>query len=298
MAAHHPSPGVLQVTGDDRLDFLNRMSTQALLELEPGGASATIFTTAIGRIVETARVLNQVDRVVLVLAPGRAQPLQTWLQRHIFFQDRVTLESLDGPWTHLGLYGPHAELAARTTFSELPALPSGAHIELNGGAVWPVPQPQPGVEFLLRSELAQRAVAAWPPEPAQAQAYEALRLEAGLPAPGREITDQAIPLEVGLWEAVSFSKGCYIGQEIIARMESRGRQARTLLGVRLEGPAQPGEPVRQGTTPQGNLTSAAESPRLGWIGLALVRPAAIDEAGGRVQVGENGAGQLVELPFT
>jgi aminomethyltransferase len=174
----------------------------------------------------------------------------------------------------------------------------GAHAELPGGVAWSVLQPRPGYEFALQGEATQHAEAAWPTGAAERQAYEALRIEAGLPAAGREITSEAIPLEVGLWEAVSFSKGCYIGQEIIARMESRGRRARQLAGVRLEQAAQPGAPLRQGNSLQGSLTSVAESPRLGWIGLAVVRPVALTEASGLVAVGEDGAaGQLVELPF-
>ena len=298
LIVRHPDPGVLRVSGEDRLDLLNRMSTNQLLHLTPGTSATTVFTTPIGRIVEVARVLSQPEQALLLTAPGRAAPLRDWLQRHIFFQDKVTLAELTGPWSHWGVYGPQALERARTLAPELPALESGAHAELPGGVAWSVLQPRPGFEFALQGEATQPAEAAWPTGAAERQAYEALRIEAGLPAPGREITSEAIPLEVGLWEAVSFSKGCYIGQEIIARMESRGRQARQLAGIRLEQPAEAGAPLRQGNSLQGRLTSVAESPRLGWIGLAVVKPAALAEAGGRVGVGENGAsGELVELPF-
>jgi len=298
LIVRHPDPGVLQVSGEDRLDLLNRMSTNQLLHLTPGTSATTVFTTPIGRIVEVARVLSQPEQAVLLTAPGRAEPLRAWLQRHIFFQDKVTLAELTGPWSHWGLYGPQALEVARAFAPKLPALEPGAHAELPGGVAWSVLQPRPGFEFALQGEATQRAAADWPTGAAEQQAFEALRIEAGLPTAGREITQEAIPLEVGLWEAVSFNKGCYIGQEIIARMESRGRQARQLVGVRLEQPAEPGAPLRQGNSLQGSLTSVAESPRLGWIGLAVVKPAALAEAGGRVGVGEGGAsGQLVELPF-
>ena len=298
LIVRHPDPGVLRVSGEDRLDLLNRMSTNQLLHLTPGTSATTVFTTPIGRIVEVARVLSQPEQALLLTAHGRAEPLRAWLQRHIFFQDKVTLAELTGPWSHWGVYGPQALERARALAPDLPALEPGTHAELPGGAAWSVLQPRPGFEFALRGEAIQRAEAAWPTGAAARQAYEALRIEAGLPASGREITSEAIPLEVGLWEAVSFSKGCYIGQEIIARMESRGRQARQLVGVRLEQSAEPGAPLRQGNSLQGSLTSVAESPRLGWIGLAVVRPAALSEAGGRVLVGEDGAaGQLVGLPF-
>ena len=298
LIVRHPDPSVLQVGGEDRLDLLNRMSTNQLLHLTPGTGTVTVFTTPIGRIVEVARVLSQPEQVLLLTAPGRAEPLRAWLQRHIFFQDKVTLAELTGPWSHWGVYGPQGLEVARAIAPELPALEPGAHVELPGGMAWSVLQPRPGFEFALQGEATLRATADWPTGAADQQAYEALRIEAGLPAAGREITSDAIPLEVGLWEAVSFSKGCYIGQEIIARMESRGRQARQLAGVRLEQTAEPGASLRQGNSLQGSLTSVAASPRLGWIGLAVVRPAALGEAGGRVGVGEAGAsGQLVELPF-
>ena len=298
LIVRHPDPGVLRVSGEDRLDLLNRMSTNLLLHLTPGTGAVTVFTTPIGRIVEVARVLSQPEQVLLLTAPGRAEPLRAWLQRHIFFQDKVSLAELTGPWSHWGIYGPQGLEVARAIAPELPALEPGAHVELPSGMAWSVLQPRPGFEFALQGEATQRAAAGWPTGAAEQQAYEALRIEAGLPAAGREITSDAIPLEVGLWEAVSFSKGCYIGQEIIARMESRGRQARQLAGVRLEQAAEPGASLRQGNSLQGSLTSVAASPRLGWIGLAVVRPAALGEAGGRVGVGEGGAfGQLVELPF-
>jgi aminomethyltransferase len=298
LIVRHPDPGLLRVSGEDRLDLLNRMSTNQLLNLTPGTSATTVFTTPIGRIVEVARVLSQPEQALLLTAPGRAAPLRDWLQRHIFFQDKVTLGELTGPWSHWGVYGPQALERARILVPELPALDPGAHAELPGGVACSVLQPRPGLEFVLQGEATQRAEASWPTGAVEQQAYEALRIEAGLPTAGREITSEAIPLEVGLWEAVSFSKGCYIGQEIIARMESRGRQARQLVGVRLEQPAQAGAPLRQGEMLQGSLTSVAESPRLGWIGLAVVRPAALSEAGGRVGVGEDGAaGQLVGLPF-
>jgi aminomethyltransferase len=290
--------GVLSVSGEDRLDFLHRMSTNDLLGLTPGRAAVTVFTTAIGRIVEVARVLAQEDQALLITPPGQARALREWLQRYLFFRDRVSLTELPNPRAQWGIYGPQAHERAGTVLPGLPELKPDAHFGPVEALAWSVTQPRPGLELLLKGEAADRAEAAWSSGAAEEEAYEALRVEAGLPAPGREVSAEAIPLEVGLWEAVSFHKGCYIGQEIIARMESRGKLARQLVGVRLDGPAEAGAPLRQGEMVQGNLTSVVQSPRLGWIGLAVVRTAALAEAGGRVQVGEAGAaGQLVALPF-
>ncbi len=97
---------------------------------------------------------------------------------------------------------------------------------------------------------------------------------------------------------MSFSKGCYIGQEIIARLESRGRLAKRLVGARLSSAIEPNAALYQGSAKVGTLTSVVRSPNLGWIGLASVRPEAVDRNAGGVSVGENRAvGTLVELPF-
>ncbi|MBI5348607.1 MAG: glycine cleavage system protein T, partial [Chloroflexi bacterium] len=96
--------------------------------------------------------------------------------------------------------------------------------------------------------------------------YNVLRIESGIPEIDHEISEEYIPLEANLWEAVSFSKGCYIGQEIIARMESRGKLAKMLMGVESASPLMAGMKIEGGV-----ITSVAESPRGGWIGLAYLK---------------------------
>jgi aminomethyltransferase len=131
-----------------------------------------------------------------------------------------------------------------------------------------------------------------------ADAFEILRVEAGLPKMGAEIREDSIPLEVGLWDEVSFVKGCFVGQEIIARMESRGKLAKQLVGIRLDSQAQPGSTLKQGGQTIGTLTSVVESPRLGWIGLASGRPSALEIEDGRVEIdGTDQSGSIIELPF-
>lgn len=90
-----------------------------------------------------------------------------------------------------------------------------------------------------------------------AHQYEQLRISAGLPGADHELTEDYIPLEANLWESVSFTKGCYIGQEIIARMESRNRLAKTLVRLRLSGPAAIGIALSDGQKNVGTLTSVA-----------------------------------------
>ena len=126
---------------------------------------------------------------------------------------------------------------------------------------------------------------------------EVLRVEAGRPRYGVDLDDSVIPQEAGLNErAVSFTKGCYVGQETVARLHYRGKPNRHLRGLRLSAPAVPGEEIRLGEKVVGRLGSVVVSPRLGPIALALVRREAAP--GDAVTVGGGPVrAEVVELPF-
>ena len=134
-------------------------------------------------------------------------------------------------------------------------------------------------------------------EPVSEAAAEILRVERGRPRYGVDLDETVIPQEAGLNErAVSFTKGCYVGQETVARLYYKGKPNRHLRGLRLTAPAEPGAELRLGERTVGHLTSAVLSPARGPIGLALVRREA--EPGASVSVGEHGVeAEVVELPF-
>ncbi len=290
LIVQHDTPGVIELRGADRLDLLHRLSTNDLEELPANSFRRTVFTDPVGRMIDVVTVLALSDKVLLVTSTGRLQAMQDWLQRHIFFQDDVTVMVSEKPWSLHGAYGPEAaELAP----SGIPA--ADTLIANDQGVVWPIDRPVPGYLFLMRPD---RSNADWAAEPAAANTYEILRIEAGLPKIDSEILEDSIPLEVGLWDEVSFEKGCYVGQEIIARMESRGRLAKQLVGIRLVSEAHPGSTLKQSGKTVGTLTSVVQSPRLSWIGLASGRPAALSTEDGRVVIGETEeVAYLVELPF-
>ena len=290
LIVHHNSPGVIELRGADRLDLLHRLSTNDLEEMPANSFRRTIFTDPVARMIDVVTVLALSEKVLLVTSTGRLQAIQDWLQRHIFFQDDVTVMVSEKPWSLHGAYGPEAaELAP----SEIPV--ADALIASDQGVIWPIDRPVSGYLFLMRPDHSDPD---WGAHPAAADAYEILRIEAGLPKIGVEIHDDSIPLEVGLWDDVSFEKGCYVGQEIIARMERRGKLAKQLVGVRLGSEANPGSTLKQSGKTVGTLTSVVQSPKLGWIGLASGRPAALRTEDGRVVVGETeNDAFLVELPF-
>ena len=128
-------------------------------------------------------------------------------------------------------------------------------------------------------------------------AAEIVRVERGRPRYGIDLDESTIPQEAGLNErAVSFTKGCYVGQETVARLHYRGKPNRHLRGLRLSEPVEPGAELRLGERAVGHLGSSAVSPTFGPIGLALVRHAA--EPGTPLVVGESRAtASVVELPF-
>jgi folate-binding protein YgfZ len=129
------------------------------------------------------------------------------------------------------------------------------------------------------------------------EAVEILRIEAGTPRFGAEMGAGTMPAEAGIVEStVSFTKGCYIGQETVARLHYKGRPNRLLRGLRLSAPAQAGAGLRLGEKEVGALGSAAVSPALGPIALAIVRREA--EPGAELAVGEDGVtARVVDLPF-
>jgi aminomethyltransferase len=296
LVVRHFDPGVIGLAGKDRLDLLHRMSTAELLELAPFHARQTVFTDPLGRTIDVVLVLTRDEDLLLLTSPGKEAQLRAWLQKHIFFQDQVSIGSAQPGWALWGAYGPTAGQVLEKLQCPVPS--DDRTVAFEDGLAWSVASPLPGFRVLMQPGIDPTASRLLAAEPAASAAYDVLRVEAGLPEPGREILDDSIPLEVGLTSAVSFSKGCYTGQEIIARMESRGKLAKRLAGITLPHSAQPGSQLAQDGRSIGTLTSVVESPRFGWIGLAVVKPDAISAHGGQVslEAGETPA-RLNELPF-
>ena len=156
-----------------------------------------------------------------------------------------------------------------------------------------------GVDVICAADDAGRVRAALQEAgavPVDERAAEVRRVETGRPRFGIDLDDTVIPQEAGLNErAVSFTKGCYVGQETVARLHYKGKPNRHLRGLRLSAPAESGAPLLHEDREVGRLASAVASPRLGPIGLALVRREA--PPGSTVAVGDSATAEVVELPF-
>jgi aminomethyltransferase len=291
--------GRLRALGRDRLDLLQRMSTQELSQMEVGEARLTVLTTAIARMVDVLWVLNRSETALCLTSPGRAAAVRRWLAGYIFYNDQVKFEDASAELGQFGLYGPRAGAVAEALLPGAGSLAENRFLEQDGLIVLRG-RPLAGDGFTVIAPV-ERLPGVWEQAvgagavPAGEAAFQMLRLAAGQPEAGREITEDYLPLEANLWHTVSFSKGCYIGQEIIARMESRGKLARRLCGIRLEAPVAVGAEVSANAVNAGRVTSAGIVPGLGPVALAFLKTAAA-EPGTPVTIGPVN-GVVSPLPF-
>jgi len=291
--------GRLRAVGRDRLDLIHRMSTNDLTEVAVGEARPTVLTTAIARIVDVVWVLNRGETALCVTSTGTGAAVRQWLSGYIFYNDKVKFEDASGTLGQLGIYGPRAGAVVETLVTGAAALAANRFVEQDNVITWRG-RPLAGDGFTIiapRERIAalrEQAVSAGATMASEA-AYQLLRLAAGEPYAGHELTEEYIPLEANLWSAVSFTKGCYIGQEIIARMESRGKLARRLSGIKLESPVAEGREVRVGEAVSGRVTTAGVLPDIGAVALGFLKTAHA-EPGTAVTV-DGVHGQVVPLPF-
>ena len=190
----------------------------------------------------------------------------------------------------LSLVGP----AARLALDVEPPAEEHAHVRGQHGLYVAT---DVGVDVICPAADAEGVREALGVEPASEEAAECVRIEAGRPRFGLDFDGDTIPEEAGLNErAVSFTKGCYVGQETVARLHYKGKPNRHLRGLRLSRPAEHGQPLRLGERQVGVVGSAAVSPAHGPIGLAVVRREA--NPGDTLDVSDTGVtAELVELPF-
>jgi folate-binding protein YgfZ len=265
--------GRVLATGPDLLNLLNRLSTKAVAGLAEGEGRTTVLTTNKGRIV--ARLFVHAlgsDGVLLVCGRDEAPRVLEHFAKYTFAENTGAADATDS-WCQVALVGPRA--ADALAAAELPAVEPGrsARAEIDGHAVhvlgedgdttggFSVAGPA-GARDAVLERLASAAGSAGG-RPADNLALEARRVLLGIPASGHELTEGHNPLEAGLWDAVDFDKGCYVGQEVVARLNTYDKVARAIRGLVLasgaEVPAQ-GTPLFAGERRVGEITSALLPP--------------------------------------
>lgn len=272
-----PEPGFLHLAGEDRLDFLQRQSTNDLRLLGPQRAVVTVLTSPTARILDVLTVFDRGDVLGVLTLPGHGLRTARELRGKIFFMDRVTVTDLSAGFVQFDLEGPKAgEVLHRLGLATPPAIDGVATWVGPAGEVWVIGhRGLRGLGFRLvvaatAAEAMTTALAAAGAVSLSPAVYDILRVEAGLPGPA-ELTEDFNPLEANLDAFIAENKGCYTGQEVIARQITYDKVTRRLAGLRAEAPVPVGADVLAEGKTVGQVTSAVLSPRLGPLALAYIR---------------------------
>ena len=277
--------GKLRLTGSERVAFLHGQVSNDVKSLEPGRGQYTALLTPKGQMVADGRILLRQDDALLDTEPGREATVFGLLERHLISED-VELTDVTGGFALLSLVGPASpEVVTLTLGGTHPHLDEHRHCDRHGvlvvgtrlGAL-------EGLDLLVPIDRAacvlQSLLERGKPlglAPVGFAAMEIARVEAGVPRFGADMGEETLPLEANLTErALSFTKGCYVGQEVIARASYRGGVRRKLSGFRLDAGPLPAGPATLfksvgDAKSAGELTTAVISPRFGAIALGYAR---------------------------
>ncbi|HIK21236.1 MAG TPA: folate-binding protein YgfZ [Synechococcus sp. M44_DOE_062] len=296
--------GRLRMRGSPGLDYLHNQSTQNLKVLQPGQGADTVFVTPTAGILDLATVYVGEEDCWIWTSPQRRSLLMQSLRRMLPLVRGAELKDETDQTFGFGLLGSQSQaLLEKVVGSE--GIPTGPYehrtVEIQGIPVhlaWGTGLAQAGFTLwgtIDRKAALEECLLQAGAKLAAPELWEALRLEAGRPAADQELTPDYNPLEAGLWQAVSLGKGCYVGQEVLAKQVTYKRIRQTLWGISLQGEAHPGtEILRQGEK-IGLLTSAGLTSQ-GYLGLGYVRTKFNPAEGLEVEVGSV-PGVLTRMPF-
>ena len=264
------SRGRLSLAGPSRQAFLHRITTNDIKALQPGQGVASLIVTQKGRIIERLVVLVRADDLLLITSDGGREEAHEVLSKYIVFEDVQIADRTEDTF-QLGLCGPRAGQVLEGRGTTEATLFQHSTAELGGRPVQVATEPGPaGPAFIImgatadhaavRDDLLTRGAPAGLVEGTTAT-FEPLRVAAGLPAYGRELSGEWNPLEARQEDALSFDKGCYVGQEVIARLRTYDKVKRRLTCLEVEG----GEPLAAGSAvrapaAEGIITSSAPVP--------------------------------------
>ena len=304
--------GLLEVRGEDRVRWLDGMisgDVQALENAAPGAGCYAVLLTNRGAIIADLHVARFEELFMLESLRSEMQHIRETLERYVIADD-VVITDRSAEFVSLGLEGPGApEVLEKATNGQIAELEEEHWAESTigdrnvliagfgfsgerGFQLRMKPDDREGVEEALAAAAEDDAFVH-----GNFEALEVLRIEAGLPALGAELDEEVLPSEARLERAISTSKGCYVGQEIVARLRARGQVNHLLVGLRLESTILPavGAELESGGRVTGELTSVGVSPTEGPIALGYVRREHA-ETGTEIEF-EGGRASIAALPF-
>jgi len=265
--------GKIRVTGEDRARLLHAMTTQDVQALTPGQGCYAFFLNAQGRILGDVNIFCREDSFLLDTEPETRQKLYDHIDRYIIADD-VTLEDVTGEMSTIAIEGPQSAAVLERLGAPLPEADyatrswSGsivARVSTTGARGYSL--------FMLPTKKAEIIAALNIPEATPEEA-RIVRIEHGKPRYGEEITERYLVQETAQLNAVSFSKGCYLGQEIVERVRSRAQIHRVLRRLTIDSlePPPAGTKLKSGDADSAEIASAVYSPTLGKVAaLAYVR---------------------------
>lgn len=310
--------GVIELKGSDSLDFLHRITSNSIKNLSREGIVNTIFTSEKGRIIDYTKVINFEDYQVLICSPENQAKVLTWINKYIITDD-VRPSDVNGKYSILELIGPQADSFISMICGNIVSAikPNTFKIINTDGIIffllrikdenekmkfWILSSPANG-EQLLKIMIEQKGIFDF--NLVGEEAYNIYRVENGIPAAPNEINLEYNPHEAGLLNAVDFKKGCYIGQEVIARLDTYDKVKRYLKGVIFSEPVEDEKDIilfDENNNEAGKVTSSAYSIKLKkHIGLAYIKKAYLSP--GTILNCNTGSGKTIQaqvenLPFS
>ncbi|MGQ0506437.1 MAG: CAF17-like 4Fe-4S cluster assembly/insertion protein YgfZ [Myxococcaceae bacterium] len=289
----------LRVTGPDRASFLHGMVTNEVNKLPPGHATYAALLTNKGAMVGDARLWNLGDDILLDVEPGYGAKVKAGLEKYLISED-AEIHDITSELSLLWLGGPKTP----SLFPTVPTLNTFVATQVGGATVKVIGSAlieKHAVELLVPSAQKQEVVDAITTlgfQPIHFDTLEALRIEAGVPRFGQDMDETTIPLEANLIRAIDYNKGCYIGQEVIARATFRGHMNRKLTGLVLNEMPAPRAELRREEKKVGWITSAVKLPdRTDIIALGYVHRDSLEPGTSLEVAGSNDKATVHALPF-
>jgi folate-binding protein YgfZ len=301
--------GRIEVRGKDRLDLLHRLSTNDLLGARKGEVRSTVFLTDKGRIVDRALLMVREDSLLMVTSPGAEDLLMEWLAKYTITED-ITLTNVTDSTAMFCILGPALDSFAYQLDGSLPAENCWVLWPAGGNGAMLTVRTEARQRYALMTPSSEQAASAWPAllragegagcRPIGSIAYEAYRISRGVAARPGELSDARNPYDAGLREDISFTKGCYIGQEVVARLDTYQKVRKGLAGIVFSesAPGVPGQALLKGGEEVGELTSALSVRVMGkFPGLAVVADA-VAHPGDELIAADSGArGTITAFPI-
>jgi len=293
--------GRIEVSGRDRVDLLHRLSTNALAHLQRGSAAPTVFLTDKGRIIDRVLVCATDETLLLLTSPGAEAFLTGWIGKYTITED-VTLREVTASTVMASLIG--AEMISGFCSGLGCPVPAAGEVS-RCAALMLVRESPPDLLHVVAPAGEARALAEAVGRHAPGarwigfRAYDAFRIAGGIPARPGELSSAHNPLECGLRPAVSFTKGCYIGQEVIARLDTYSREKHALAGLAFSRPPSGALPLSltKNGAAAGTLTSVSSVPHHGAFAALGILRADAAAAGDTLLAGEERAEARVTRYF-